>query len=77
MRRNWWPCRVCGAEHNNPMSSSICAACGASESNRREQEQRAEREAYETSAFGQFMSLPEDDRWRLLFEHLEAAEDAG
>lgn len=29
--RNYQPCRVCGAEHTNPSSSSICPACGASE----------------------------------------------
>ena len=26
------PCRVCGAEHTNPMSSSICPPCGYTES---------------------------------------------
>lgn len=29
--RFWQPCRVCGGEHENPMSSSICTLCGARE----------------------------------------------
>ena len=29
--RNWQPCRVCGDDHTNPQSSSICPACGAVE----------------------------------------------
>lgn len=74
MRRNWWPCRVCGAEHKNPMSSSLCEACGAAERAQREDTERTEREAYEASAFGQFMSQPEDERWRMLFDRLEALE---
>lgn len=72
MRRNWWPCRVCGVGHKNPMSSSICSSCGAIESKAREEAKRAEREAYEDSPFGRFMSLPDDERWRVLFEHMEA-----
>jgi hypothetical protein len=29
--RNWQPCRVCGKDHTNPSSSSICPVCGAAE----------------------------------------------
>jgi hypothetical protein len=29
--RTYRPCRVCGAEHDNPMSSSICPTCGYAE----------------------------------------------
>lgn len=29
--RHWQPCRVCGKEHTNPQSSSICPTCGAAE----------------------------------------------
>jgi len=29
--RHWQPCRVCGKEHTNPQSSSICPGCGAAE----------------------------------------------
>lgn len=47
MRRNHQPCRVCGAEHQNPMSSSICSPCGAAERAARETSAQAEREAAE------------------------------
>lgn len=30
-KRHWQPCRVCGKEHTNPQSSSICPTCGAAE----------------------------------------------
>ncbi|CAN7602271.1 hypothetical protein [Bosea sp. LjRoot237] len=56
------------------MSSSLCEACGAAERAQREDTERTEREAYEASAFGQFMSQPEDERWRMLFDRLEALE---
>lgn len=74
MRRNWFPCRVCGKEHTNPMSSSICQPCGEKE---REERVQAERQAaleYEESDFGQFMNLPEDERWQMLFEHMNATD---
>tara|TARA_B110000503_G_scaffold123714_1_gene189550 strand:- start:323 stop:622 length:300 start_codon:yes stop_codon:yes gene_type:complete len=29
------PCRECGEQHTNPMSSSICPTCGAVESERK------------------------------------------
>lgn len=70
-RRNWWPCRVCGAEHTNPMSSSICSPCGQAESEARILEAEAERLAFEESPFGQFMNLPEDERWQMVFDLLE------
>lgn len=73
-RRNWWPCRVCGAEHHNPMSSSLCAPCGVATRDAREAEESAEREAYDASPFGQFMSLSEDERWRDVFKRLAALE---
>lgn len=28
MTRTYQPCRVCGREHTNPLSSSICPDCG-------------------------------------------------
>lgn len=76
MRRHWSPCRVCGVEHTNPMSSSICSACGADERDTRERDERMAMQAYEASAFGRFMSLPEEERWRMIFERLHAMEDA-
>ena len=30
-RRYWTPCRVCGKDHTNPRSSSICPSCGVIE----------------------------------------------
>lgn len=70
-RRNWWPCRVCGSEHTNPMSSSICSPCGRAESEANEQARLAKAREYEESPFGQFMSLPEDERWQLVFDLLD------
>ena len=29
-----------------------------------------EREAYENSSFGRFMSLTEDERWRIVFDRI-------
>ncbi len=73
-RRFWQPCRVCGAEHQNPMSSDICSSCGARERRKREREEEVERLEFEASAFGQFMMLPEEERWRQLFERLEQTD---
>jgi ribosomal protein L37E len=75
MRRHWSPCRVCGVEHTNPISSSICSACGAEERAERERAEWMERQAYEESPFGQFMSLSEEERWRVLFEHMRPTDD--
>ena len=30
-KRNHMPCRVCGGNHKNPASSSICPSCGEKE----------------------------------------------
>jgi len=73
MRRHWSPCRVCGAEHTNPHSSGICPSCGAKEREDRISREAMEAQTYEANAFGQFMSLPEDERWRMLFEHMESS----
>lgn len=62
MRRYWAPCRVCGAEHTNPMSSSICSTCGAEERDARE---RAERLAHQA----------EDEKWRYLPASYRAMDD--
>lgn len=70
-RRHWQPCRVCGAEHTNPASSSICSPCGQNEREARIAEVEAERLTFEESPFGQFMSLPEDERWQMVFDLLE------
>ena len=75
MRRNWSPCRVCGEEHTNPASSSICAECGAAERAARLEAEHEEQRAYEQSPFGQFMALSEDERWEHVFERLQAMED--
>lgn len=75
-RLNWVPCRVCGAAHNNPSSSSICSPCGATERAARLEAEEAARQEYESSPFGQFMGMPEEHRWRYLFERLEAMEAA-
>lgn len=75
-KRDWSPCRVCGADHNNPMSSSICSPCGEDTRLERMRQEHDERQAYEASAFGQFMSLPEDERWQAVFEHLSKQEAA-
>lgn len=42
MSRHWTPCRSCGADHSNPMSSSVCPECGAEERRLREAEIRVE-----------------------------------
>lgn len=68
------PCRVCGEEHTNPASSSICRPCGMKERERREWEELAERNAYEEGPFGQFMAMSEDERWRHVFERLQELE---
>jgi hypothetical protein len=34
-----------------------------------------ERQAYEESPFGQFMTLSEEERWRVLFEHMRPTDD--
>ncbi len=73
-KRNWSPCRVCGAEHQNLMSASICSPCGQRERDAREEAELAERLAYENSPFGQFMGMSEDERWRMVFDRLEAME---
>lgn len=73
-RRNWFPCRVCGAEHTNPMSSSICSPCGAAEREASERAKAAEARLFEESSFGQFMNLSEGERWLAIFERLEALE---
>lgn len=39
-RRHWTPCYVCGAEHKNPMSSSLCSPCGQAKRAEREEEER-------------------------------------
>ena len=74
--RNWGPCRVCGAAHHNPMSSSICPSCGKVEREASEQAKLAREREYEESPFGRFMSLPEDERWRAIFDRLEAMDAA-
>ena len=44
-QRLWLLCRVCGATHENPASSSICPSCGAEERKAREaEEDRLEQE---------------------------------
>ncbi len=75
-KRSWTPCRVCGGDHKNPMSSSICSTCGEAERNDRVTTEEENRASYESSAFGQFMILPEDVRWRMVFDLLEAAGEA-
>lgn len=75
MRRHWTPCRKCGAIHQNPRSSSLCQSCGEAEGRANEAARRAEREDFESSPFGQFMSLPEDERWRAVFDRLSALEE--
>ena len=72
MTRTWWPCRVCGASHKNPHSSSICSPCGQQERNEREAAEREGREEFESSQFGQFMSLSEEERWERVFDWMEA-----
>lgn len=72
MKRNWRPCRICGSRHTNPMSSTICQACGQAEREERLRREAAEMAAYESSPFGQFMSMSEDDRWRMVFDLIEA-----
>lgn len=74
--RTWSPCRVCGASHNNHMSSSVCSPCGKAERDARMEAGAAARLEYDSSRFGQFMNMPEEDRWRYLFERLEAMESA-
>lgn len=74
MSRMWFPCRVCGSKHNNPASSSICSPCGQAEREARLAKEWAEQAAYESSPFGQFMDMPEEDRWRSIFDRLEALE---
>lgn len=74
--RTYSPCRVCGAAHNNPSSSSICSPCGAAERAARLEAEEAAKQEYESSPFGQFMGMSEEDRWRYLFERLEAMESA-
>lgn len=54
MRRAHLPCRVCGYQHTNPRSSSICPECGAKEHDPDEN-------------FGAFMNLDEEDRWLILW----------
>lgn len=75
-RTIWCPCRVCGADHNNPRSSSICPSCGAAESAANKQAQLIAEREFEASPFGQFMSLSENDRWREVFDCLKALESA-
>lgn len=75
-RLNWMPCRVCGAQHTNPMSSSVCSPCGKAERDARLEAEDAARLEYDSSPFGQFMNMPEEDRWRYMFERLEAMEVA-
>lgn len=73
-RRNWWPCRVCGAQHTNPQSSSICPECGIKERNRNlelEQERLKNRNG---DPFERFMDLPEEDRWRKVFDALNLCD---
>lgn len=72
VRRNWFPCRVCGVEHTNPASSSICAECGAAERAARLDAEYEEQRAYEESPLGQFMALSEDERWERVYELLAA-----
>jgi hypothetical protein len=73
-RRNWFPCRVCGAEHTNPASSSICAECGAAERAARLEAEHEERRAFEESPFGQFIDMTEGERWEWVFERLKDVE---
>lgn len=75
MRTHWFPCRVCEAEHRNPQSSSICPTCGVAESQKRQRAEREAFEAFERSPLGQFMSMPEDERWHWVFEQLNSRED--
>jgi hypothetical protein len=75
-RRLHWPCRACGADHQNPMSSSICQPCGASEREAREAQERTAASVYAASPLGQFMAMSEDDRWQELFERLNALEQS-
>ncbi len=70
MTRNWQPCRVCGRAHHNPSSSSICEYCGALEREAATKLLEEERQAYEESPFGRFMAMPEEERWRMLFDHM-------
>lgn len=74
MSRMWLPCRVCGSKHSNPASSSICSPCGQAEREAHLDEERAEWDAYKNSPFGQFMCMSEEDRWRSIFDRLEALE---
>lgn len=76
-RRLWMPCRVCGATHQNPMSSSICQPCGAAEREAGVAARRAEQAAFEQSRFGQFMELSEEERWRRIFEVVTMVEERG
>ncbi|MCD1264041.1 hypothetical protein B5M44_04280 [Shinella sumterensis] len=58
------------------MSSSICAPCGTAESQARIAAEAEARYDYESSPFGQFMGMSEEDRWRLVFDRLESLEAA-
>lgn len=43
-RRKHYPCRKCGMEHKNPLSSSICTICGPKEAAKNRERRRKERE---------------------------------
>lgn len=76
MARHWAPCRVCGAEHTNPMSSSICAPCGMKEHEARMVEESTRAQTYEATPFDKFMCLTEDERWERVFDRLFSEEAA-
>lgn len=63
-QRTYVRCRVCGVEHQNPRSSSLCPSCGEALQKQRE----AEEENQTEFTFNDFMQLDEDERWQLLWE---------
>lgn len=67
-KRNWRPCRVCGAEHCNPLSSSICSECGAKESENSAWAAKKLAEEEKERAFAVFFSKSDEEKWRILWE---------
>lgn len=60
MSRTYWPCRVCGAAHTNPKSSSICPSCGAAESKANAEE--TARQNSPSVRWGNLWNVPERAR---------------
>ena len=75
MSRHWFACRVCGKDHKNPMSSSICTSCGIIERQNKLEYERKSKENEIYSDIEYFLMLTDKEKWEQVYKFMKGIED--